>query len=1213
MRASFTIIKRLSYAAGILLLLLVCAAFLLPKFINTVPVKDELQRILSQKISGTLTFRSIDLSLFPVPRLIMDQPRIALPGRVEASIASLKVFPEIIPFFRGQVKITKLQIRNPVLTLHVSDRESGLPSVEQISAALTSMTSDAAGLILSVENGRFSLIRNGHEPAVLRQVDARVVVESKEDRITVTLDRLKVMTPRLLFAGVFSIRPASPRLSLYIKGTNLPVQQTGGFALAAAGEMPPVRNITDIVRDGTVPDITFESGGDTFEELGAIKNIEIKGGLEQGGIHIPGLGLDFTAVQGAFTVSKGILQGTGIEGRLGKSTLRQASLKLGVTGDDGPFHLETVAKADPQEALDLLRQLVKDKPLLQELHRIQSVSGAMLGRLALGGTLASVEPRVSVSEMNLSARYDRIPFPVTIGRGSFVYDQEQITVKDLTGTVGQSTFSGMDARIDRGPEPRLAVRSGTLFLHAAEMHGWLASLKPVRTPLGEIASASGSITISSLSVNGPAQSPEAWAVSAAGSSDSLTVSSPDLPEALSLSCRSFSYDPERISVKGLSATMGRSSVAGLEARLDPGTSPHLDIRSAQATIDAGEIYRWLASKEKMKAPLRKISAVGGGIVLSTLALKGPLSTPEEWQFMATGMADDLVIRSPSLPDLLAVRSGKFTLTPGLIVLDAARVGMLDAAATLSGSLMVSPEGLRGTDVLIDGNTGPAGMQWIKTFADLPRVLKVQQRIALSRGHFVSSDKGPLSFRGEISTQGGRTLSLDLVRQERELKINKLEIRDAVSRFSLTLGLRKRSWETTFSGRLDLSTVAALVDVEPMPAGRLAGDFSARILRDRPRESLAHGSLSGEGIVLPWKPDIPLQIDAITLGADGGRISIPSSRIRLAETVLSSSGILTFGKDGLDVQMDVAADRVEWGSLERVLTNDKAATPAEGRDEPSTMPIRGSVNVTAREFVYGRYTLSPLHADISFTPERATAHIRKAALCGINAEGRIELAGGHQNMEMALSAKDQDAGPAISCLTDGDTQLTGRFNVDGTLSLSLSSKPPLRGLDGTLSLRVRDGRINRSIPLTGLLSLLTPTEYFKGLPDLQKEGLSFSTFTIDGDIRRGVLSLKDTAINGSTMLILAEGTVDLSDRKMDVTMLAAPFKTLDSMFKILPERKGDRLASLVAIGVKMTGDIRNPDFSLRPITGIGTGLIGVMQRILKTPVRIIESLIPIPRK
>jgi len=150
-------------------------------------------------------------------------------------------------------------------------------------------------------------------------------------------------------------------------------------------------------------------------------------------------------------------------------------------------------------------------------------------------------------------------------------------------------------------------------------------------------------------------------------------------------------------------------------------------------------------------------------------------------------------------------------------------------------------------------------------------------------------------------------------------------------------------------------------------------------------------------------------------------------------------------------------------------------------------------------------------------------------------------------------------------------------------------------------------------LTGLLSLLTPTEYFKGLPDLQKEGLSFSTFTIDGDIRRGVLSLKDAAINGSTMLILAEGTVDLSDRKMDVTMLAAPFKTLDSMFKILPERKGDRLASLVAIGVKMTGDIRNPDFSLRPITGIGTGLIGVMQRILKTPVRIIESLIPIPRK
>ncbi len=366
-------------------------------------------------------------------------------------------------------------------------------------------------------------------------------------------------------------------------------------------------------------------------------------------------------------------------------------------------------------------------------------------------------------------------------------------------------------------------------------------------------------------------------------------------------------------------------------------------------------------------------------------------------------------------------------------------------------------------------------------------------------------------------------------------------------------------------------------------------------------------------MLPWKPDIPLQIDSITLGADGGRVSIPSSRIRVAETVLSSSGVLTFGKDGLDVQMDVAADRVEWGSIERILADKKATAPAEGRDEPSTMPIRGTVNISAHEFIYGRYTMSPLHADISFTPERATAHIRKAALCSINAEGRIELAGSDQNMEIILSAKDQDAGPAIECLTDGYTQLTGRFSVDGTLSLSLPTRPPLRGLDGALSLRVRDGRINRSIPLTGLLSLLTPTEYFKGLPDLQKEGFSFSTLTIDGDIRRGVLSLEDAVLDGSTMLIMAEGTVDLSERKADVTMLAAPFKTLDSMFRILPERKGDRLASLVAIGVKMTGDIRDPDFSLRPITGIGTGLIGVMQRILKTPVRIIESLIPTPRK
>ena len=116
-------------------------------------------------------------------------------------------------------------------------------------------------------------------------------------------------------------------------------------------------------------------------------------------------------------------------------------------------------------------------------------------------------------------------------------------------------------------------------------------------------------------------------------------------------------------------------------------------------------------------------------------------------------------------------------------------------------------------------------------------------------------------------------------------------------------------------------------------------------------------------------------------------------------------------------------------------------------------------------------------------------------------------------------------------------------------------------------------------------------------------------TIAGDIQQGRLSLKETAIDGPTMLLLAGGTSDWAERKVDITVLVAPFKTLDSMFKILPGRKGDRHASLVSMGVRVTGDTRKPDFEVQPLTGISQGLVGAMEKMLKAPVRLIESIIP----
>ena len=502
------------------------------------------------------------------------------------------------------------------------------------------------------------------------------------------------------------------------------------------------------------------------------------------------------------------------------------------------------------------------------------------------------------------------------------------------------------------------------------------------------------------------------------------------------------------------------------------------------------------------------------------------------------------------------------------------------------------------------------MQWIKTFADLPRILKVQQRLSLTRCHLVASHKGELSFQGEIATQGGQTLALDLVREKKDLKISKLKIDDGASRALMTIELGERSLDMTFSGRLDSSTVAALIELDQTPAGRLTGDFTAHILKDQPGESSANGNLSGDKIVLPWKPDLPLHIDALSLSAEGGRVTVQSSRIGLADMVLSASGTLAFGKDGLGVNLEIGTDRVEWKSLGRIMGKKEPAAPAAGGSAWSKMPIHGTAKILTREFVYDNFVVSPLQADLSFSPDRATVHIKRAALCDIAIQGDIELAVGNRRMEIALSAKDQDLGPTIACLSDRDSEMTGRFSFDGSLSLPLQTQPPLRGLDGALSFHAGEGRINKSIPLSKLFSFLRVSEYFRGLPDLREEGFAYSTLTLAGDVRQGTLSLKEAAIDGPSMIITAEGTADLADGKINLTVLASPFKTLERMQKILPGRKEDGPATLVSMGVRLTGDIKNPDISPQPLSGISRGLRGVMERVLRAPVRIIEPFKPV---
>ena len=129
--------------------------------------------------------------------------------------------------------------------------------------------------------------------------------------------------------------------------------------------------------------------------------------LPAGTIHQTGLG-----TLGDVIIAEGILEGKDLEGRLETGWGRDGTLRVGLKGKDGPFQLDFAIDTDIALALSELNRFIKSASLRSELKRIQGLQGKATGRLTLGETLSSMKTRVEVSRFDLSARYDRIPFPV---------------------------------------------------------------------------------------------------------------------------------------------------------------------------------------------------------------------------------------------------------------------------------------------------------------------------------------------------------------------------------------------------------------------------------------------------------------------------------------------------------------------------------------------------------------------------------------------------------------------------------------------------------------------------------------------------------------------------------------------------------------------------------------------------------------------------------
>ena len=1232
--------------AGIFLCLLIVLMIVTPHLINLDTVKEKIKRQYATDTGGEIEYRRIDLGFFPRPHIVISEVAIKYTDKVSGTIDSLKVYPKILPLLTGDLQIGAVYSRSPEITIRLpiastGERQSSMPFSfetlgDQLNAVLVSIAEfKIPSMLTRVRNGRVHFLRgndrflglqglNGQvrrrndtiefaaecqsnfwenisiegryeEPGFklesqikLNQLRPHAVVDyffpqsdlkMTNARVNLTLDlhtdgpkqlranaqgsipymhwrrgntelkfadtsfqfrlqlnnrtttltllQLELKDPHLSLAGRLNIDPAQSGIQLDLEGRQINVANTSKIALALTKNDQTLSEIFEILRGGDVQQITLKAHGSNWTQLADGNRFVIQGRLAGGEVFIPEVQLHLQDVQGDATIANGILQGENIEARMGNSSGSKGKVAIALTKDQVPFHIEGLIKADLAQLPPVLTHLIENNDLKKELALLEKFEGSAVGMLVIGEDTEDLNVRVMASDIQLNARYQRIPFPLSVNGGNLLLDGNRMALTNLNATVGNSKLSQLSSTFSWTKTSFLELSSKSANIDLAQLYAWLSTDKTFEADLRRIEALNGAVSLQNVNLKGPLLKPAQWRLQSDGDIQDLSLSSSLLPGKLNVVKGHFTCDGEQLKVQTLNAHVGKSSFSDLSALLKWSEVMTLSANTQQTVVFLDEISPWLQSHAALRPYLKPIEPLSGTLVFQNLAFNGPLAGKIDNEFSLGGTIQRWEIHSPKFPTPIELAGGDLSWR-------GTRIDLQEINARF-GESAVSRLSLR--------------KQWGDESSLRLRADSADIRIVELYPWLVSFETLEKMFTGYVATQGRLTLS-------------GFDFKGPVS--------RSEAWQFQLAGDLQDLTLESEYFKAPIQIN--TAKFSAG--------------------------DTP--------GAAGvqGHINLNATQMSWEDSQMIVQGKAAFSADKLRLDMQLAADRLNWGQIDQIIELEKTLEPG------SKMALLGSLKVESDNFTYDGYTWRPMHADISFNETDTRIVIKKADLCGIQFPGIVKVSANDVELYFNPLAENQNLELSVACLSAKENLADGGFNLKGELMSRARPTAFPKSLTGNLEFTANQGRIYRFGMLAKIFALLNVTEIYRGeVPDLTGKGFAYNSIAANGVFEDGKLMIKETSIDSPSMGIAIEGEIDLIKKKVNLVVLVAPFKTVDRIVKHIPLVGNILGGTLISIPFRAIGDLGDPDVIPLSPTAVGSGLLGILQRTLKLPITIIQPVLP----
>ncbi len=253
---------------------------------------------------------------------------------------------------------------------------------------------------------------------------------------------------------------------------------------------------------------------------------------------------------------------------------------------------------------------------------------------------------------------------------------------------------------------------------------------------------------------------------------------------------------------------------------------------------------------------------------------------------------------------------------------------------------------------------------------------------------------------------------------------------------------------------------------------------------------------------------------------------------------------------------------------------------------------------------------PVEGTVSLNRDRAEIRLARAKLCGIDSPGLLSLAGDQYSLDLTLEGKDLDVATSYTCLTEGRVKATGSLDFSSKVTAKGKRGELVNSLKGPLEMTLSNGVIERDKLVTRTLEVLNVTEIVKGrLPDLSSTGFAYKTMALQGEFENGKLIIHKYYMDGETLALVGYGEIRLEDGTVKGQLLAAPFKTVDTVIKYMPGVNYLLGGSLVAIPISISGALDDPKVRVMSASAVGSSLYNLAERTITSPFKLFDKINP----